>query len=89
MTCVGCGAPWHPASGDYDRRFGVGTCRRCVHEFWTWFRKHSKRVWKVRDASGRVTAELLFYPHAATSIRAGVTPDLTDAIGNATTEGRC
>lgn len=59
MKCSCCGGPFHPATGDYDRRFDMARCGRCYREFLAWFKGHTRRKW----------GKLNFYEHAATSIR--------------------
>ncbi len=47
IRCVACKGVWHPASGDWNPRFQVATCGRCHRDFWEWFNRHQKRLWRV------------------------------------------
>lgn len=76
--CVACKGMWHPATGDWNPRFQVATCWRCHLDFWVWFKKHAKRLWRV-DLDPTPTelfygkkpkvVEYNFYEAAVTSIR--------------------
>ena len=59
MKCASCGGPFHPATGDWDRRYQVARCGTCMRSFVKWLKGMLGRRW-----SGQ-----LFYEAAATSIK--------------------
>lgn len=64
MRCFQCKGPYHPATGDYDKKRDVAFCGPCYAPFVAWLKQHLNRVWGGSK----------FYDHSSTSIRPGVTP---------------
>ena len=71
MRCQVCKGPFHPASGDYDRKWDVATCGPCIRHFYAWAGGHTRQRRRGFD----------FYECAKTSIRAGSV--LIDPVGGA------
>jgi Mor family transcriptional regulator len=60
MRCNCCGGPFHPATGDYDKKYDRATCGACYRPFVKWVKGMMSRRWGGQN----------FYAAAATSIKA-------------------
>lgn len=58
--CFECKGPWHPSTGDYDKKWNIAFCEGCIKTFYKWMRQHTKRKWGGYN----------FYEEAQTSIKA-------------------
>lgn len=66
MRCQVCRGPYHPATGDWDERWGRATCGPCHRNWWAYMKQHFSRKWGGGKRQGPS-----FYEAALTSIRAG------------------
>jgi hypothetical protein len=73
-TCFCCGGTYHPATGDWDARWGVALCGVCVERKKRWYKQQVNRG--VAGDNDREDDFATFYEAAETSIRPGATPSM-------------
>lgn len=67
--CFCCGGAAHPATGDFDRRWGIQFCQPCVERRKKWHLGQLKRG--VQGDGQREKGYQTFYEAADTSVRPG------------------
>ncbi len=66
--CVRCHGPFHPATGDHDRRTGANTCGACYQPFVKFVKGQMSRRFAVRAPDGKAREYLRFYDYAESAI---------------------